>query len=271
MTPQPLFGPRKTLNPSVKKKLRGCSHVILFLDFDGTLAPIRRTPSLATLSPRMKSLLDQLSARPDVTLALVTGRSRQDILTRVHIDTLLVMANHGFEIAGGRSEWIHPVANAIRPLLAKVDRTLTIALKPVRNILIENKRYTLSVHFRNVPGWMTPLVKNTVEGVVRPYAKLLKTAPGKKVIEVRPNVDWSKGHAVIRVLETLRPSRSVLVVYIGDDLTDEDAFRMLPRSAIKVLVGTRRASAASYSVRDPRDVARFLDAVHSARLESTGQ
>lgn len=258
MKPRPLFDQRQTLTKPVMSTLGRCKNIILFLDFDGTLAPIRKTPSLATLPFGTRALLRRLSNRPNIIVGLVTGRSEADIKEKVRIRNVFWIANHGFEISMGRTHWVHPTAEEARPVLSEIARKLKRALSPVQGVLIENKRYTLTVHYRNVRNQSVGLVKETTRHLLRPYAGDIRITRGKKVFEVRPDAPWNKGSAVERVLKCLRPDKTSLVVYIGDDRTDEDAFKLLHGSTVTVLVGRRTQSAARYRVSSPRAVAEFL-------------
>ena len=270
MKPRPLFRRTGKLNEAVRRKLASCSTVILILDFDGTLAPIRKTPSLAAMPQKTTSLLARLARRTDFTVGLATGRSRTDILGKVGLRDLFLISNHGFEISLGKKRWVHPAAKLARPQLTECARSLRRSFRDVRGVLIEHKGYTLSVHYRNVSRFLVPLVKETAQDLLRRYHKSLRATSGKKVLEIRPRVLWGKGHAALRILKSLRRSPTPLVLYVGDDVTDEDAFRRLPRSAVTVVVG-RHATAASYSVKNPGDVARFLQAMNSIKTKDDDQ
>ena len=268
MKNHPLFVKRNRLNSTLERKLGTSGRIILFLDYDGTLVPIRRKPSLATLRPSLRSLLRRLAARPNITLCLVTGRSLADIRSKIRIKQLGFISNHGFEIAVGGSIWIHPAARIARHRLIGLASELKLTLKHIRNVFIENKRYTLTIHFRTVDRRLVPFVKEVVAHSVRPEAEFLKTTLGKKVVEVRPSVRWNKGYAVLRVLKSLARNRLPLIVYIGDDQTDEDAFRLLRNKGLTVVVGTRRKSAASFTLRNPQQVTRFLELLDTQLVRS---
>ncbi len=258
MTPPDVFSSRGVLNRSVARKLQRSKGIALFLDFDGTLAPIQKSPSRALLPPQVKTLLRTLLLRPGLTLAIATGRSHSDISEKVGLRGPVFISNHGFRISAGRHRWVHPAAIAALPLMRAVTRRLTPSLGSIRGTLLENKGYTISVHFRNAPRKAHRRIAMAVRRIVSPYRQQLKTTRGKKVIEVRPNVEWDKGRAVSQVLNRLGPAHSVLTVYIGDDQTDEDAFRILPRTAMAIVVGRRKTTAATLRLRNTAEVARFL-------------
>jgi trehalose-phosphatase len=251
--------------------LARCKSIILFLDFDGTLAPIRKTPSLARLPFETRALLRRLSNRPNIIVGLVTGRSEADIIKKVRIRNVIWIANHGFEISMGRSHWVHRAAKEARPVLGEIARKLRRGLSAVQGVLIENKRYTLTVHYRNVRKQSVSLVKEITRHLLRPYEAQFRITTGKKVFEVRPNAPWNKGHAVEHVLECLRPDKTSLLVYIGDDRTDEDAFKRLHARALTVMVGRKIESAARYRVRNPRAAKEFLKIIEGTSRKGEGR
>jgi trehalose 6-phosphate phosphatase len=261
--PPALFDRHGILRGTVRRKLCSSRRIILALDFDGTLAPIRSTPARAILPPATRTLLRKLSAIPSITVALVTGRSYSDIKRKAGLPNILLISNHGFQISSGGVHWVHPSAGRAIPLLRRLTPQLGRALRPVRNALIENKKLTLSVHYRNVRKSERGLVKSTVGRLVDAYKDVLSLTYGKKVLEIRPRTPWNKGRAVIRQLKSMGPAGSRCVVYIGDDKTDEDAFRLLRPQAVTIRVGSARKTQAAFRVSNPSQVRRFLEIVHS--------
>ena len=267
MKPQPLFAERNVLPGPVRRRLSGSRKVILFLDFDGTLVPIRKKPSLARLAPNTGALLRRLAHSPGILVGLVTGRSHSDIAAKVRLSRLFLITNHGFEIVSGTSHWVHPEAARTVPILEAIAGELETSIGSIPGVLIENKGYTVSVHYRNVQRQIVPLVKRRVARSLTPYEGSAKTTSGKRVLEIRPNLDWNKGFAVMKFLRSQRPPHTAFVAYIGDDATDEDAFRLLPRRAVTIVVGKRMRSAAAYWVPSPRHVVKFLELVASTNID----
>jgi trehalose-phosphatase len=234
----------------------------LLLDYDGTLVPIRKTPDAATLSSKKRELLRDIAEEHHVFLGVVTGRSLQDIKKMVRLKNIFYIANHGFQIVLSRIQWIHPEAKRLIPALVQLSSRLKNTLRDFRGVTIENKHLTLSAHYRNLSGTSIPLTKNIIEETVHSYNGRFKMTSGKKVVEVRPNVPWGKGRAVLKMLEMLELEDKPLVVYIGDDRTDEDAFEcLLTLKAITIRVGHNHRSKAEYYVKSTAEVQKLLELI----------
>lgn len=236
--------------------------IFLFLDYDGTLVSIKKTPALAVLSLSMTKLLKRLSSIKYTSLIIVTGRSYSDIKKLVRLKNVIIASNHGFQISSGKNKWIHPDVKQFLPLLKKILQSLKEALKKFPLTLIENKNITLTIHFRNVQNQSIPAIKKIISSTVQEYYSKFRTTTGKKIIEIRPNVVWDKGRAVLKVLTMLRSKKNKdTIVYIGDDKTDEDAFKVLQGVAITIRVGRSSNTHAEYYVRNPLEVQEFLEKV----------
>jgi trehalose 6-phosphate phosphatase len=237
--------------------------LVLLLDFDGTLAPIVQRPELAAMPPATREVLDRLLAAPGVEAAIVSGRGMADARERAGIRGIPYAGNHGMEIEGPGVHRIHPEAAAARPSLESVRNRLSRELRDVEGTLVEDKGLTLSVHYRLVDRGQVPRVRDTVAAIAA-ASPALRVTEGKEVLEVRPRVDWDKGRAVEFLLDHLQPDVGVPVLYLGDDTTDEDAFRALRgRGGAGVLVADlrpARTSATSY-LRDPSEVAELFSAL----------
>jgi alpha,alpha-trehalase len=232
--------------------------VAVFLDFDGTLTPIARHPENAWLADSMRQTLRKLAARASV--AILSGRDLGDVRKRVNIDAIVYAGSHGFDIAGPRG--LHrQMATDFLPKLDTVQKELHDVLDGIPGALVERKRFSIAAHYRNVNENDVPKVEQAVSEVAARHRKL-RRLDGKKVYELLPDIGWDKGNAVKWLLETLDlESRSggICPIYIGDDSTDEDAFRALEKSGIGILVSERsQPTAARYLLKDPAEVERFL-------------
>ncbi|AGB16137.1 trehalose-phosphatase [Halovivax ruber XH-70] len=257
--------------------LRSGPHLLCCLDFDGTLAPIVDDPDEATLPPGTEQVLARLHEAPDVTVAIVSGRSVLDLRSRVELPVTLV-GNHGLErldrpsadtrgsdrsgptdsVAGASRPVVHPLAAAAIPRIEACAATLETVLAPLPNVRVESKRLTGTVHYRTAPAPVAQLCRRlTVDVVERVGDERLSLSHGDEIVEFGPAIEWGKGDAV-ELLRSEQPSGTRVLV-CGDDTTDEDAFRSLRRSDVGVRVGERTRSAAQYRTESPSTVRAFLD------------
>jgi trehalose-phosphatase len=233
--------------------------VAVFLDYDGTLTPIVSQPENAWLSNSMRQTLRELAARAPV--AILSGRDLDDVRRRVDVDSIVYGGSHGFDIAGPGG-LRRQIATEFLPNLDMAEKELHEALDGIPGARVERKLFSIASHYRNVKENDVPALERAVRAVTARHPEL-RRIDGKKVYELLPDIAWDKGKAVIWLLETLGLDRqNVRPVYIGDDRTDEDAFRALHQSGIGILVSEQsQPAAASYSLKDPAEVERFLRAV----------
>jgi trehalose-phosphatase len=234
----------------------GNRQLAVFLDYDGTLTPIVSHPEKALLSDSMRQALQSLVMHAPV--AILSGRDLDDVRQRVNIDAIVYAGSHGFDIAGPRG-LRKQVATEFLPRLDMIEEELGKQLAEIAGARVERKRFSIAAHYRNVNESDVPKMERAVSEVAARHRELRKM-DGKKVYELLPDIDWDKGKAVLWLLETLRSERAkVRPIYIGDDRTDEDAFRALEKSGVSILVSEEpRPTAASYSLKDPTEVERFL-------------
>ena len=241
----------------------------LFLDYDGTLTPIVGRPEEALLPAGTRKALSALTRLCPV--AVVSGRARAEVADLVGIDDIVYAGCHGFDIAGpGIIPPRHVEAERARPALARVAQALGERLGSIEGVRIEDKTYAVAVHFRLVAPEQEDEVLAAVAGRASRHPEL-RLSGGKKVLEVRPRVEWDKGQAVLWLLRALGLDRpGVAAIYVGDDLTDEDAFAALAGRGVGIAVGREsRLTHADYALGDPREVLLFLEALR-ARLEKVG-
>jgi trehalose 6-phosphate phosphatase len=232
--------------------------VALFLDYDGTLTPIVSRPELAVLSDAMRAVLRKLAWLCPV--AVVSGRDLRNVEALVGLKDLIYAGSHGFDISGPRGLRME-LAEAKRalPELDAAEAELALRLEGVRGAWVERKRYSVAVHFRAVSEKDLPEIEEAVRAVLASREGLRKKG-GKKVVELSPDLDWDKGAAVLWAIDALGLPPSVVPLYIGDDLTDEDAFKVLSDRGLGIFVGQPGlATHARYFLRDPGEVQIFLD------------
>ena len=234
------------------------------LDFDGTLAPIVARPEDGAPLAGIRELLRSLATRADTRVAIVSGRGMADARQRVGVRGVYYAGNHGLEIHGPGVDRVHEEAAAAEPRLAALADRLRVALGGVAGAQVEDKGLTLSVHYRRLAD------PDRAGHVVRAVRAAAATVPGvrltegKMVVEIRPDVDWDKGHAALFLVDALlADTPDAPAFFIGDDRTDEDAFAALAGRGPGILVadappGRTRASA---WLRSPEEVLTFLRAL----------
>ncbi|HLP18110.1 MAG TPA: trehalose-phosphatase [Bacteroidota bacterium] len=260
-TPSYIFSRSSEGLSRLRRRIADKRHVMLFLDYDGTLTPITSAPEFAVLSAEMRMHVDALSCKHGIEISIVTGRSLTDIQRHIGLPGLGYAANHGLQILYRSRRWTHPRAALLQSRLKLSERSLRKTLSHVPGALIENKGLTLSIHYRNVAAKYLPVLKAAVEAEAFAQQDEMKLASGKKVLELKPNVNWGKGDAVRQIIARSGHS-DPLVVYIGDDVTDEDAFAALP-DGITVRVGTSARTNARYYVKNVEGVRRLLSALYA--------
>ncbi len=237
----------------------GEKKIALFLDYDGTLTPIVARPELAILSDQMRATLRNLAGR--CTVAVVSGRDLPDVRKLVSVDNLFYAGSHGFDIAGpGGFATVSEHGAEYLPILDQAERELRKDLAAIEGSLVERKHLSIATHYRLVSDAEVPAVTAVVERVKAAHPELRKT-DGKKVYELQPDIDWHKGKAVLWLLQKLGlDGDEVLPIYIGDDITDEDAFRALQGRGLGIIVrDANRPTAADYQLDDPVQVGRFFE------------
>jgi trehalose 6-phosphate phosphatase len=236
-------------------------HVLLCSDFDGTLTPIVEDPAQTSLSPEVRRVLHSLAGQERLSLAVISGRARADLQARVGIPGLFYAGNHGLEISGPGCSFVEPTAEAHGASLKELGADLATKLRPVAGAFVEDKGLTLSVHYRRVADAEGEEVRRIVHAALASKDHPFHLTAGDKAYEIRPRVYWNKGAAVGWILGQL-DEPAALVIYLGDDVTDEDAFAALPEG-ITVKVGGPSETAARYRLEDPAEVLRFLEWLES--------
>jgi trehalose-phosphatase len=214
---------------------------------------------MAVLAPGMRAVLERLAER--CLVAIVSGRDLLDVRERMAMPDLVYAGSHGFDIRGpGGLHEQHAAGAAALPALDAAEAALLRRASSIPGVLVERKRFAIAVHYRNAPDDRAQDVEHMVDEVLGLHAGLRKGL-GKKVFELRPDVAWDKGRAVLWLLDALAltPERAT-TIYIGDDVTDEDAFAALAESGrgIGIIVEPEGPTTARYQLANVDDVERFL-------------
>lgn len=247
-------------------KFKG-KRIVVFLDYDGTLTPIVNNPDEAELSESTRVVLKEVASM--FPTAIVSGRGLQKVLDFVKIGHICYAGSHGMDIAGPvEGPWCregirHRPAEQFEDMMTDVASALEERMVDIPGATVENNKFCVTAHYRNCGPQNQCKVLDAVEEVVRDREGV-KVTSGKKVLEIRPDLHWDKGRALLYLLSALSLDLDpdVIPVYIGDDTTDEDAFKVLKDhqpSGLGILVSsTPRNTAASFSLENTDKVREFL-------------
>ncbi|MEE2032488.1 trehalose-phosphatase [Rhodococcus chondri] len=236
-----------------------------FLDYDGVLSPIVERPEDAVLSDRMRTVVRELADRCPV--CIVTGRDREVVQQLMGMDDLVVAGSHGFDIWDPeKGEVSHTALSDFTGLVGDTTATLRDRVGGIPGVTIEPKRASVAVHYRRAAPEARVEVEQIVRALLAEHPDQLAVVPGKMVYELKPAIDWNKGKAVLHLIDVLGlGSDDVVPLYLGDDITDEDAFRALRGRGIGILVGspddpemTDRTTEAEFVLATVDEVEQFL-------------
>lgn len=232
----------------------------VFLDYDGTLTPIVEDHTKALLDHDMRAAVAALAEHCNA--AVVSGRDLQMLRRLVQLNGVTYAGSHGFEIAGpgGMSDCLEKGVEYL-PVLNHAEKRLRAGLAGIPGHAVERKRFSIAVHYRRATAESAAVIERIVDAVLSEYPGLRK-GHGKKVFELRPDIAWDKGRAVDWLLERLSAKGdAVFPIYVGDDITDEDAFRTLSGRGLTLVVqgSDDRLTAADYALMNTGEVRRFLE------------
>lgn len=242
------------------EQLKGKKPVI-FLDYDGTLTPIVNRPADAILDNEMRNTLEKLASM--FTVAILTGRDKEDVEKLVGIKDIIYAGSHGYIISGPGGLFMeHPESANVIPRLDRMEKELHALLEgKTSGTGVDRKLYAIGIHYRNALPGDKEVVYALVEKLLQKYPGF-KTGEGKMILEVKPKLDWDKGKALWWIMNALglEDNSRYVPVFIGDDITDEDAFKAIKGRGIGILVGEHgQETAAPFHLKDVTRVKAFLD------------
>lgn len=229
-------------------------------DYDGTLTPIVERSKGAKLSENMRQRLKRLIDY--CPMGIISGRALEDIKSRVNIEDIYYSGNHGYEISGPQVNFIKDEAKRARPIIEEICDAIKKESSSIKGALVENKGVTASIHYRLVNEADVSKLKRIVKKEVEPYEEkgIVELDRGKKVLEIKPGGEWDKGKAVSLLRRIVNSEEKRFPIYLGDDVTDEDAFIALRGEGLGILVSKKkRESAADLRLSGPSQVEAFLD------------
>ncbi|KAF8109911.1 hypothetical protein N665_0089s0030 [Sinapis alba] len=253
--------------------------IIMFLDYDGTLSLITEDHDNAYITDEMREVVKEVAL--NFKTAIISGRSTDKVQSFVKLTGIYYAGSHGMDIKGPTNidqsdqEAMFQPANDYLPMIDEVVNILREKTRSIPGATVEHNKFCLTVHFRQVDekGW--PPLAEQVKSVLTDYPKLRLTE-GKKVLELRPSIKWDKGKALEFLLNSfgIAESKDVLPVYIGDDRTDEDAFKVLRErgQGLGIVVSeSPKETNASYSLQDPSQVKEFLKRLVKWKKQTLGE
>jgi trehalose 6-phosphate phosphatase len=241
----------------IASQIHAHDRVTVFLDFDGTLVGIAPRPDQVRLKPAARRILQRLARHPRVTLVVISGRRRAELLHYIGIRSIRYFGLYGWERSTTTS-----LPSSVRQALRGARLQLERHLRAYPSIWIENKRSTFSVHLLDASPTLQRRVRRELRALLKPFRRVLRIVENLRDVEILPRSMPGKGVAVRRFLAQPAFRRS-FPVYFGDDLSDESGF-MAVRRGVSVRVGKRRSTRARYAVRTPAEVATALAKLEAA-------
>ncbi|KAI5056666.1 hypothetical protein GOP47_0028484 [Adiantum capillus-veneris] len=257
--------------------------IVMFLDYDGTLSPIVKDPETAFMSEAMRNAVRSLASC--FPTAIISGRCREKVFDFIGLSELYYAGSHGMDIMGpaqgcngikasgekaydgkGNEVVVFQPAKEFKPIMDEVFIVLEEIVRKVNGAKIDHNKFSISVHFRCVQEEEWVILAEEVLAAMQSFPSLRLTQ-GRKVLEVRPSIAWDKGKALEYLLNALglEGRSDIFPVYIGDDRTDEDAFKVLNKQnhGLGILVSTAvKETNAQSSLRDPSEVLEFLQRLY---------
>ena len=235
-------------------------HLLLLLDFDGTLCEFQADPDQVYLSQSRRAALQRLTRH--ATIGVVSGRRLEDVRRRCGIEGVIVAGLHGLEIEGIGERYVHPGLPDATRAVEKASVGLRESTRGVPGVFVEDKGASVAVHFRQADADGQRRAMEAFTRVAGPSvdAGQLRVMRGSCVLELLPNIHWNKGSAVRWIADNVRQhSGEIFVVYIGDDVTDQDAFAAIEREGMAIAASDRVT--ADGRLDGPAAVERFLAAL----------
>ena len=256
-----MFTSEQQLAAEVWRRANG-RPLLLLLDFDGTLAEFQADPTAVYLSRPRREILARLQTR--AAIGVVSGRRLEDVRKRVSLDDIIVAGLHGLEIEQPEDQgFVHPDLSAAVDVITEAGDRLRESTEGLRGVFVEDKGASVALHFREADAEDQRQAIDAFAHVTKPAVErgLVRVMRGSNVLELLPNIDWNKGSAVRWIAERIsQRSAPAFLVYIGDDVTDQDALDFVEAAGGVAIAASDRVTA-PISLDGPAGVERFLSAL----------
>jgi trehalose 6-phosphate phosphatase len=252
--------------PELRRRLAGARRLAVACDFDGTLAPLVSHPKRARLPRRKQAVLERLRKLPRVSVGIASGRSLADLRRRVGLRGLHYIGSHGLEWCAPGGKLRTTVNARARARIQQLADELERRVRGTPGLYLERKSVSVTLHYRNAPPRGVEGARRVAAQTLRASGNSVRLLAGKKVLEFLPPGRADKGRAVLELARRLRldARRGDVIVYLGDDVTDESVFRRLRRGDVGLHVG-RGPSRARYRLASPAGVQQFLERLAEVR------
>jgi trehalose 6-phosphate phosphatase len=253
------MGAEYALSRTGQSVLEGCAgrRVLAAFDFDGTIAPIAVRPEQVITPPGARAALERL--RGLCPIAIISGRARDDVRTRVGVEVDYVLGNHGIEgLPGAEREMAECVAVS-HSWMQQIKRGAVAGLQEP-GILVEDKHLSLAVHYRQARD--AAAARRDLPARLQALDPAPRIVTGKCVFNLLPPASVDKGTALLRLMEL---TQAETAIYVGDDDTDEDVFALHDAALISIRVGHSEHSRAQFYLRAPQEIPRLVDLIIRSR------
>lgn len=248
----------RELAEDVRRRAQG-THLAVLLDFDGTLCEFQADPAAVYLPESRRDVIRGLQEH--ATVGIVSGRRLDDVRSRCGLDGVIVAGLHGLEIEGLGQRFVHPNLEAASHAVTDVSEALRAATAGIPGAFVEDKGPSVALHFREADADAQRAALDAFAAAAEPHVASgrLRVMRGSYVLELLPNIEWNKGHAVEWILERLEQQQGPLfAIYVGDDVTDQDAFAVVERRGHALAIAASDRVTANVRLDGPVAVERFL-------------
>ncbi len=230
----------------------------MLLDYDGTLTPIVAHPALARLARDTRLLLRRFNATPGIEVGIVSSRGLDDLRRMVRVRGICLAGNCGLEMRVGRQTTVHPRGSEAIGPIADFREQLALALSSFEGAWLEDKRYSLTVHYRHLATDRTRSLSDQVHAMACDWPQPLQIVPGPMALEITPDINWTKANCVQRLMVEFAV-QGPDVFYAGNAANDAEALELVRQMrGIAVGIGPQSPDTAEYRLPDPAALVTLL-------------